>query len=111
MHSAVAEAANAVLAASLPCSHDFHYLQVTCPAFAEQTALLREQALTLLGRFEGWPLSGVGVAEDPSALAEGLTSVLDVYLDRCDAALDELRAAERGAATCAAPAAPRPAAR
>ena len=105
MQSAVAEAANAVLAASLPCSQEFHYLQATCPAFAEQTARLREQALSLLGRFEGWPLSYV--AEDPAAIAEGLTSLLDVYLDRCDAALDELRAAERGAGGGAAPAAPR----
>jgi exosome complex exonuclease RRP6 len=86
--AALVRSANSVLDPSLSIdAQDWHFFTAASPAFAAAGKALRQQAKALLQRFPGWPR---GTGDDPQSLATGLTSIVDVQLDRVDDALDRL---------------------
>ena len=82
--------ANNVLDPSLSIdAKDWNFFTAASPAFAAAGKALRQQAKALLQRFQNWPQ---GVGDDAQSIATGLTSIVDVQLDRVDDALDRLGA-------------------
>ena len=102
LREAVAAAASAVVSLRFPSPADWHCGAALSPAFAARSAALAARCAALLRRFEG------GASADGDAPLDVLSSVLDVELDRCAAALEEHRAAAAAAAAAASTPAPAP---